>query len=206
MANILFVSKSDNFAHDIEEQLKLYTEGFSIFDEWNEDIIFDMAVVDDDIDSVKELQKRIRKSPIIFLGNTDDDLGDSVTVISKPFRLEYFLDMVLSCSNLFAHSSDGQLMFDKYILDSGKKELYNTSSNSHTKLTEREVSIIKYLYKAHEKVVSKNELLSEVWGYNPEATTHTVETHIYRLRQKIEEENPDDNIIITEDNGYRLNF
>ena len=45
MANILFVSKSDNFAHDIEEQLKLYTEGFSIFDEWNEDIIFDMAVV-----------------------------------------------------------------------------------------------------------------------------------------------------------------
>ena len=206
MANILFVSKSDDFALDVKEQLKLYTEGFAVFDEWNEDIIFDMAVVDDSVDSVKELQKKIRKSPIIFLGDTDDNLGDSVIVISKPFRLEYFLDMVLSCSNLFAHSSDGQLMFDKYILDSGKKELYNTSSNSYTKLTEREVSIIKYLYKAHEKVVSKNELLSEVWGYNPEATTHTVETHIYRLRQKIEEENPGDNIIITEDNGYRLNF
>ncbi len=206
MANILFVSKSDDFALDVKEQLKLYTEGFAVFDEWNEDIIFDMAVVDDDVDSVKELQKKIRKSPIIFLGDTDDNLGDSVIVISKPFRLEYFLDMVLSCSNLFAHSSDGQLMFDKYILDSGKKELYNTSSNNYTKLTEREVSIIKYLYKAHEKVVSKNELLSEVWGYNPEATTHTVETHIYRLRQKIEEENPGDNIIITEDNGYRLNF
>ena len=206
MANILFISKSDDFALDIKEQLKLYTEGFVVFDEWSEDTIFDMAVVDEDIDSVKDLQNKLRKSPIIFLGNADNDFGDSVVVVSKPFRLEYFLDMVLSCSNLFAHSSDGQLVFDKYVLDTGKKELYNTISNHNTKLTEREVSIIKYLYKAHEKIVSKNELLSEVWGYNPEATTHTVETHIYRLRQKIEEENSDDNIIITEDNGYRLNF
>ena len=69
------------------------------------------------------------------------------------------------------------------------------------KLTERETAILKYLYKAGDKIVGKAELLAEVWGYNPEATTHTVETHIYRLRQKIERP---EQVIMTEDNGYRL--
>ena len=61
------------------------------------------------------------------------------------------------------------------------------------------------MYKAYPKVVSKTELLSEVWGYNPDATTHTVETHIYRLRQKVEGQTQDA-IILTEESGDKLNF
>ena len=75
---------------------------------------------------------------------------------------------------------------------------------SALKKTEKEVAIIKYLYKAKDKIVSKNELLQEVWGYSPDVSTHTIETHIYRLRQKVEHENPDAQLIMTEDGGYKL--
>ena len=66
------------------------------------------------------------------------------------------------------------------------------------------MAIIKYLYKAKDKIVSKNELLQEVWGYSPDVSTHTIETHIYRLRQKVEHENPAAQLIMTEDGGYKL--
>ena len=75
-----------------------------------------------------------------------------------------------------------------------------------TKLTEKEVSILKYLYKSGAKIVSKNELLQEVWGYSPEVTTHTIETHIYRLRQKVEHEDISAQLILTSDGGYQLKF
>ena len=91
------------------------------------------------------------------------------------------------------------------MLDSAKKEIKNLRTHKTIKLTEREVTILNYLYKAYPKIVSKSELLSEVWGYNPDATTHTVETHIYRLRQKVEEDG-NNAIILTEDAGYKLNF
>ena len=115
------------------------------------------------------------------------------------------LDSVLSCTNLFSHNHDGQLSFGPYILDSAKKEINNLRTHKTVKLTEREITILNYLYKAYPKIISKSELLSEVWDYNPDATTHTVETHIYRLRQKVEE-NDSDAIILTEGAGYKLNF
>jgi len=94
------------------------------------------------------------------------------------------------------YDSDG--VFDAAVVDDDAEKL---RSREPIKLTERETAILKYLYKAGDKIVGKAELLAEVWGYNPEATTHTVETHIYRLRQKIERP---EQVIMTEDNGYRL--
>ena len=73
------------------------------------------------------------------------------------------------------------------------------------KLTEKEVTILKYLYNNTPRTVSKEELLENVWGYSVEMTTHTIETHIYRLRQKIEQYGGSQ-VIITENNGYRLNI
>ncbi len=205
MSNILLISNSPDFAADLKEQLELYASDFNVFEQWDDDIIFDAAVVDDLPETVASLQQKLRRTPIIFLSNSENDFGDSVTVIVKPFCLEDFLDSVLSCVNLFAHSRDGRLSFGHYVLDASKKEIKNTHSRNVVKLTEREVAILNYLYKAYPKIVSKSELLSEVWGYNPDATTHTVETHIYRLRQKVEEDSSDP-IILTEESGYRLNF
>jgi DNA-binding response OmpR family regulator len=72
------------------------------------------------------------------------------------------------------------------------------------RLTEKETSILKYLYRAGEKPVSREELLTEVWGYNAGVTTHTLETHVYRLRQKIEPEPGNASILLTQAGGYRL--
>ena len=72
------------------------------------------------------------------------------------------------------------------------------------RLTEKETSILKYLYRSGDKVVSRELLLHEVWGYNAGVTTHTLETHIYRLRQKIEKEPSNAELLVTETGGYKL--
>jgi DNA-binding response OmpR family regulator len=77
-------------------------------------------------------------------------------------------------------------------------------NNTKVRLTEKETSILKYLYRAGDKVVGREVLLHEVWGYNPAVTTHTLETHIYRLRQKIELDPAHAKLLVTESGGYRL--
>ncbi|MFR1032737.1 MAG: winged helix-turn-helix domain-containing protein [Alphaproteobacteria bacterium] len=82
--------------------------------------------------------------------------------------------------------------------------MLNQRNNEIVKLTEKEIAILKYLYKAQDRIVAKNELLQEVWGYAPDVTTHTIETHVYRLRQKVEHDDPEAQLIITLEGGYRL--
>ena len=76
--------------------------------------------------------------------------------------------------------------------------------NSKVRLTETEVAILRYLYRAGQGSVSRKTLLQEVWGYNSGVTTHTLETHIYRLRQKIEKDAAAPAILVTEAGGYKL--
>ena len=83
-------------------------------------------------------------------------------------------------------------------------KLLTNEAQSKIRLTEKETSILKYLFRAGEKVVSRDVLLHEVWGYNAGVTTHTLETHIYRLRQKIERDPSNAEILITETGGYKL--
>ena len=83
----------------------------------------------------------------------------------------------------------------KVLLDAAGKKL---------RLTEKETNILKYLYRAGGKTISREELLSEVWGYNAGVTTHTLETHVYRLRQKIEPDPANARLLITDAGGYRL--
>ncbi|ODN72111.1 Sensory transduction protein regX3 [Methylobrevis pamukkalensis] len=75
---------------------------------------------------------------------------------------------------------------------------------SKIRLTEKETSILKFLYRAGEKVITREVLLHEVWGYNAGITTHTLETHIYRLRQKIERDPSNAQLLVTEGGGYKL--
>ena len=84
------------------------------------------------------------------------------------------------------------------------QKLMVTDDDAKVRLTEKETSILKYLYRADEKVITRNTLLEEVWGYNSGVTTHTLETHIYRLRQKIEKDPSNAVLLVTESGGYKL--
>ena len=149
------------------------------------------------------------KAPIILLEKAEKDNDGNAereAVISKPFSLNDFLNKLRSCINVFENSSDAYLAFNNYELHPAAKEILNRRNNELIKLTEKEVAVIKYLYKSKDKIVSKNDLLQDVWDYNAEVTTHTIETHIYRLRQKVEHDNPEAQLILTEDGGYKLKF
>jgi DNA-binding response OmpR family regulator len=189
----------------LKTQLRLYATDFSVIDDEDDKSVFDMVIIDNISKKINDIQKKMCKTPIVYLSSDDsNNFPDSVHVIAKPIKLENFLDTVHASVNIFSNSSNGIISFNKFELNSGNKEIKNLRNEEITKLTEREVSILKYLYKVQKKIVSKSELLSEVWGYNPNVTTHTVETHIYRLRQKVEHDNKEFQIIITEDNGYKL--
>ncbi len=139
----------------------------------------------------------------MWSGETELPEIENLRIIRKPFRLETLLD-TLHVALAALISSGGELKLNGCCLNIAAREIRYPDERLPVKLTEREVAILKYLYKSGSKIVGKAELLAEVWGYNPEATTHTVETHIYRLRQKIEQESGPVQVITTRENGYKL--
>lgn len=208
MPDILFLSEQGDFAEDLSEQIRLYAPDFTIHREEKKDEAFDLYLLDEQPEKLKDLRCEHHKAPVILLsseGNLAED-DNSATIIAKPFALADFLNRLRSSINLFENRSEGYLIFNVYELHPVAKEILNLRTGEVIKLTEKEVAVIKYLYKAKDKIVSKNDLLQDVWDYNPEVTTHTIETHIYRLRQKVEHDGQGAPLIMTEDGGYKLFF
>lgn len=177
---------------------------------------FDLAVFDvglpdmDGREAVKLLRKTGFKTPIIMLtGNTSDadqilglDAGANDYVL-KPFKFAVLLARIRAQLRQHEQSEDAVFSIGPYTFKPASKLLVD-SEGGKVRLTEKETSILKYLYRSGEKVVSRETLLHEVWGYNAGVTTHTLETHIYRLRQKIEKDPSNAELLITESGGYRL--
>lgn len=206
MPNLLFLSDNASFAEDLCGQIKYYAPEFNFVGEDDEGVL-DIVILDDKPSLLKDIRARHPKTPVFLLLSETNGIFESSNLnitVAKPLQLDAFLNQLRAGSNLLDNSADGYLHFNRYELRPVAREILNIRNNETIKLTEKEVAIIKYLYKAKDKIVSKNELLQEVWGYNPDASTHTIETHIYRLRQKVEHENPDAQLIITEDGGYKL--
>lgn len=206
MPNILLISDNEKFFEDLSNQISYHISDFTVVTEEDAGVIPDMIIVDENTEKLRELHKQQLQVPTILLLSSGADAGDAEAsnIVYKPLVLNSFLNLLQAGINIYENSSDGYLNFNQYELRPSKKEILNLRNGEVIKLTEKEVAIIKYLYKAKDKIVSKNELLQEVWGYSPEVTTHTIETHIYRLRQKVEHEDPSAQIILTSDGGYQL--
>src|SRR3546814_5195095 len=101
-------------------------------------------------------------------------------------------------------SEDAVFTIGPYTFKPSAKLLIDAATNKKVRLTEKETAILKYLYRSGERTVGRDTLLGEVWGYNAGVTTHTLETHVYRLRQKIERDPSSARILVTEPGGYRL--
>jgi DNA-binding response OmpR family regulator len=174
-------------------------------------LILDVSLPDmDGREACKVLRKAGFKSPIIMLtGNVSDadmilglDAGAN-DYVTKPFKFAVLLARIRAQLRQHEQSEDAVFTIGHYTFKPASKLLVDEKGGK-IRLTEKETSILKFLYRAGEKVVTRDVLLQEVWGYNSGVTTHTLETHIYRLRQKIEKDPSQAELLVTETGGYKL--
>ena len=123
--------------------------------------------------------------------------------VSKPFRFAVLLARIRAHLRQHDGTEDALLQIGSYTFHPGSKQLISPVGKK-LRLTEKETAILRFLYRAGSQVVTRDVLLREVWGYNANVTTHTLETHIYRLRQKIEADPANAQLLVTETGGYRL--
>ncbi len=178
---------------------------------------FDTIVLDvglPDMDG-RELCRLLRSAgvrvPIVMLTGADSEpdtiLGlefGADDYVTKPFRLSVLLARLRAHLRQSEHSDDAVFVIGPYTFRPGAKLLTDQTGRRKVRLTEKETAILKYLYRAGDRAIGRDTLLDEVWGYNAGVTTHTLETHVYRLRQKIERDPTRAEILVTEPGGYRL--
>ena len=175
-------------------------------------VLLDIGLPDMDGREVCRLMRRAGVSaPIIMLTAADSDADTILGLdsgandyIAKPFRMGVLLARLRAQLRQHEHSEDAVFTIGPYSFRPSAKLLVEQTSRRKIRLTEKEAAILKYLYRAGQRVIGRDTLLGEVWGYNAGVTTHTLETHVYRLRQKIERNPSQAEILVTEPGGYRL--
>lgn len=220
---ILLVDDDEDLREALAEQL-VATEDFDTFeagdgasamerirDEQYDLIILDVGLPDTD---GRELCKRMRragvKCPILMLTgqNTDADMilgldSGANDYVTKPFKFPVLLARIRAQLRQHEQSENAVFQLGDYAFKPAQKMLVDPKERK-IRLTEKETNILKFLYRAPDGLAPRDVLLHEVWGYNAGVTTHTLETHIYRLRQKIEKDPSNARLLITEPGGYRL--
>jgi DNA-binding response OmpR family regulator len=220
---ILLVDDDNALRESLKEQLNLQNE-FVVTDaatgasglekaknETPDLVILDVGLPDLDGREVCRLMRKANvRCPIMMLtghdGEADQILGldaGANDYLTKPFRFNILLARIRAHMRSHAQSEDAVFKIGPYSFRPSAK-LLQGPNNAKIRLTEKETSILKFLFRAGDKVVGRETLLHEVWGYNPAVTTHTLETHIYRLRQKIEADPTHARLLVTESGGYRL--
>ncbi len=223
LKKILMVDDDADLREALADQLVM-TEEFDVFEagtgaeglakagEQHYDlVILDVGLPDmDGRELCRLMRKHDVKCPIIMLtghvADSDTILGldaGANDYIAKPFKLPVLLARIRAQLRQHEQSEDAIFGVGPYTFKPAAKMLLDAKEKK-IRLTEKETNILKYLYRANDSVVPRDELLHEVWGYNAGVTTHTLETHIYRLRQKIEPDPTNSRILVTEPGGYRL--
>ncbi len=174
-------------------------------------VIMDVGLPDlDGREAVRMLRKNAFKAPIIMLTGHDTDADTILGLesgandyVAKPFRFAVLLARIRAQLRQHEASEDAVFTIGPYSFQPSSKVLIDGKGRK-IRLTEKETAILRFLYRAGPRSVSREVLLQEVWGYNSGVTTHTLETHIYRLRQKIEKDAAMPEILVTEAGGYKL--
>ncbi len=220
---ILLVDDDDDLRQTLAEQFEMHEE-FEVGQastgarglETAKGSPFDLILLDvglPDMDG-REVCRMMRKAgvrcPIVMLTGAD---GDADTIlgleagandyVTKPFKFAVLLARVRAHLRSHEQSEDAIFQIGPYTFKPAAKLLV-TADDKKVRLTEKETAILKFLYRAGDSMVARDTLLHEVWGYNAGVTTHTLETHIYRLRQKIEPDPAKATLLVTESGGYRL--
>ena len=221
---ILLVDDDESLRASLCEQLRLHEEFVTIEaktasealelakSEYFDAILLDVGLPDmDGREACRLLRRSGVKAPVIMLTAMDSDADTILGLesgandyVTKPFRLGVLLARLRAQLRQHEQSEDAVFTIGPYSFRPAAKILLQDENGKKVRLTEKETAILKYLYRAGDKTVGRDTLLGEVWGYNAGVTTHTLETHVYRLRQKIEPDPSNAEILVTDPGGYRL--
>jgi len=221
---LLLVEDDEALRESLADQLRLHeefamtvtgtgTEALELAKKEHFDLlILDVGLPDMDGRELCRLLRRSEvKSPIIMLTAADSEADTILGLdsgandyIAKPFRLGVLLARIRAQLRQHERSEDAIFTLGPYNFRPAAKVLIDPDTSKKVRLTEKETAILKYLFRAGDNAIGREELLNEVWGYNSGVTTHTLETHVYRLRQKIERDPSNAVILVTEPGGYRL--
>jgi DNA-binding response OmpR family regulator len=177
---------------------------------------YDALLVDIDLpdmdgrDLVRLLQRRGARCPIVLMGSSDADAdvvlsldSGAVDYVVKPARPEVLLARLRAHLRGHARRDDATLPIGRFSFQVGLKRLVD-DERRYVHLTGTEAAILKHLYRAPGQFAARDDLRSQVLGYSGAARTHTIETHVYRLRQKLEPDPGAPRVLLTVPGGYRL--
>lgn len=221
---LLLVDDDEPLRQALVEQLKLHEEfvtetadtaakAIEIVTQQHFDVILlDVGLPDlDGRELCRVLRRNGVRTPIVMLTGADSEADTIMGLdsgandyITKPFRLGVLLARLRAQLRQHETSEDAIFTIGPYSFRPAAKLMTDKNGKKKIRLTEKETAILKYLFRAGDQATTRDTLLNEVWGYNVGITTHTLETHVYRLRQKLELDPSKAEILITEPGGYRL--
>ena len=176
-----------------------FTSLYHILEELHLDLNFKLLVVDNE-NLLDDLMKNL-KNYLIVSSKKYPDLEDKLILINSPINIFKLLEKINVEFLKLQFSSQSKVKLNNYIFDLNSREM--KKENKKIKLTEKEMNIIIYLLKSN-KPINIDELQKKVWSYQTDIETHTVETHIYRLRKKILNAFNENEFIVSKKNGYQI--
>ena len=176
-----------------------FTTLFQILEELGVDLNFKITFVD----SEKSLNDKVKNlnNYLIISNKKYLDTGNQFVLDNTPIRIFKLMEKINIEFLKIQFSSQSEVKISNYIIDLNSREIFK--NDTKLKLTEKDINIINYLSKSN-KPVSIDELQEKVWSYQSDIETHTVETHIYRLRKKFLITFNDNEFIFSKKNGYQI--
>ena len=207
MNSKLLIFGSKNFNSSINEVKEYLNFSLIFFDFTTKSYLIDdsiSAIIVDsqalDLDILGKISM-IKNKPILLLETLDNNKKkcNCNDKISLPISLDDLRSKIIKIITAFKFSINSALKIKEYILDKNEKKLIK--NNTYISITERETKLIELLF-IEKKSLTKNYILKKIWNYSDSADTHTVETHVYRLRKKIYNKFNDEKFILNFDKGY----
>ncbi len=176
-----------------------FTSLYHILEELGLDLNFKLSFADSE-NSLKDKIKN-QSNYLIISSKKYLDIDNQFVLENTPIKIFKLVEKINIEFLRLQFNSQSQVKIKKYTIDLNSREI--TINNTRLKLTEKEINTISYLSKS-DKPVSVDELQEKVWSYQSDIETHTVETHIYRLRKKFLDTFSDNEFIISKKNGYQI--
>ncbi len=158
----------------------------------------------------RQARRQGARMPMMVLGSGGEAAvilaleAGAIDYLAQPVRANVLMARLRAHLRQYEQCEAASIPMGRFLLRVGEKLLLDTASGEEIRLTVRETDLLKYLHRAGDRSVSQSRLLTDVWGYHAGVDTHTVQTHVHRLRRKIGDDRRTVRLIVTDGRGYRL--